>query len=135
LPPLLLTTGRWILASPLSALAISIVAVAAVVWWVYGTPLPGRLARRRLTPTPATEAAAAESADPEPPAVREIYQAVPSGLYLQSALAAQPPKPSWTTSADGATPAAAPAAAVEPSDAEYEYSGDGLPMMAPPPRY
>jgi hypothetical protein len=135
LPPLLLTTGRWILASPFSALGISIVALAALAWWVYGTPLPGLLARRRLTPAPATEAAAAESADPEPPAAREIYRAVPSGLYLQSALAAEPPEPSWSASADGATPTATPAAGVEPSDVEYEYSGDGLPRMAPPPRH
>jgi hypothetical protein len=127
--------GSWIVRSPVPALAIAGAFFAAVTWWVYGTPLPGRVARQQLRPVVETEEPTTTSIDPEPPPEREIYRARPSDLYRPSAPASDLAAPVWSTpGADIAASAAYSAAIGPPSDVAVAVGEDGLPQMVPAPR-
>ena len=138
LPPMLLATERWMVRSPLLALAAAIVLVAAVTWWVYGTPMPKRLAPQQSAPVATPTEPPGTSVDPEPAPAREIYRAVPSTRYVSSAPPAPaPPSPGppvWNSPSAGSaaqsTESPAPAA---PTSSPLERTPDGLPPMAPPP--
>jgi hypothetical protein len=114
-------------------LAIVIVLLAAATWWVYGTPLPARLARQQLSPAAATAGPAVTSVEPEAPPAPQIYRAVPSTLYRPEAPSTDSPE--QVTAPEDTTGTVAPGPATQPlSITGFEREADGLPRMAPPPR-
>jgi hypothetical protein len=125
--------GSWIVRSPVPTLAIAGLFFAAVTWWVYGTPVPGRQARQQLSPVVETEAPTIMSVDPEPAAEREIYRARPSTMYTQPATSSNLAEPVWSAAAD-TTATATSSVAIDPErSAAFAIGDDGLPQMVPPP--
>jgi hypothetical protein len=108
---------------------------AAVTWWVFGTPIPGRPTRHRLSPVVETEEPTIVSIDPEPAAEREIYRAKPSSLYTRSAGPADLAEPVWSSAPSDIPATATSLVAAAPSSVGALGLGeDGLPQWIPPLR-